>query len=285
MILVTGAGGKTGQAILRQLDRRGAKARALVHNPAGVDAVLQAGAREALTGDFLSEADLNAAMQGVEALYHICPNMHPEEVRIGRAVLQAAKRAGVSHFVYHSVLHPQVSRMPHHWNKMLVEEMIFESGLPFTILQPCAYMQNMLGYWKRIVADGVYALPYPVETRISVVDLEDVAEAAAQVLTTPGHQAAIYELAGPQALSQAETAVLLAEALRREVRTEQIDRSAWERQVRAAGMADYAVNTLLAMFAYYEHFGFEGNPNALARLLGRPAHTLTQFIQRVIAGG
>lgn len=285
MILVTGAGGKTGQTLLGQLARREMAARALVHRSSDVDAAMRAGAREALAGDFRSEADLEAAMQGVDAVYHICPNMHPEEVRIGQAVLQAAKNAGVSHFIYHSVLHPQVSRMPHHWNKMLVEEMIFESGLPFTILQPCAYMQNMLGYWKGIISDGVYALPYPVETRISVVDLEDVAEAATIVLTAPEHNAAIYELAGPQALSQAETAALLGEALGREVRAEQIDRGDWARQVRAAGMADYAVNTLLAMFTYYERFGFEGNSNALGWLLGRPAHTLTHFIHRVIAGG
>ncbi len=63
---------------------------------------------------------------------------------IGKLVIDEARKAGVKHFVYHSVLHPQTEKMNHHWQKMHVEEMIFESGLPFTILQPAPYMQNLL---------------------------------------------------------------------------------------------------------------------------------------------
>lgn len=285
MILVTGAGGKTGKAILRQLNLRGAAARALVHHPADVEAALQAGAREAQAREFLEPNDLISALRGIDTVYHICPNMHPQEVEIARAVISAARQTQVQRIVFHSVLHPQTSGMNHHWNKLRVEEMLFESGLVFTILQPCAYMQNILGYWRALSESGVYALPYSVETRISVVDLDDVAEAAARVLTTDGHAHAIYELAGPQALSQAETAALLADAVGRAVRAEQADLGDWERKAHAAGMAEHTVKSLLAMFAYYEQFGFVGNSNVLAWLLGRPPHTFSYFIQRIIAGG
>ena len=77
--------------------------------------------------------------------------------------------------------------MTHHWNKLRVEETLFESGLSYTILQPASYMQNVLGGWQAIVEHGVYAAPYSVETRMSMVDLEDIAEATAVVLTEPGH--------------------------------------------------------------------------------------------------
>ena len=73
MILVTGAGGKTGRAILRQLNLRGAAARAWVHHPADVDAALQAGAREAQAGEFLEPNDLISALRGIDTVYHICP--------------------------------------------------------------------------------------------------------------------------------------------------------------------------------------------------------------------
>ena len=285
MILVTGACGKTGRAILNQLRARGAAARGLVHRPTDVEAALQAGASEALPGDFLSPTALDAALRGIDTVYHICPNMHPQEVEIARGVISAAQRAGVRRLVYHSVLHPQTSGMSHHWNKLRAEELLFELGLAFTILQPCAYMQNIQGYWKAVTETGVYALPYAVETCISVVDLEDVAEAAARVLTGEEHAHAIYELAGPQALTQVETARLLAAALGREVRAEQIQRADWERQARGAGMAEYAVQTLLAMFAYYEQFGFVGNAKVLTWLLGRPANTFSHYIQRLGAGG
>ena len=89
--------------------------------------------------------------------------------------------------VYHSVLHPQIEAMPHHWEKMRAEELLFAAGLDVTVLQPTAYMQNILAGWRDIVEAGIYRVPYPVESRISLVDLDDVAAAAALVLTQPGH--------------------------------------------------------------------------------------------------
>src|SRR5690606_34210295 len=102
----------------------------------------------------------------------------------------------------------QTEEMPHHWNKLRVEAWLFESGLDYTILQPAAYMQNVLGNWRRLIEEGVYAVPYPAETRMSLVDLQDVAEVAATVLTDPGHTGAIYELAGPEALTQTQIATI-----------------------------------------------------------------------------
>jgi uncharacterized protein YbjT (DUF2867 family) len=113
--------------------------------------------------------------------------MNPAEVEIGEGVIVAACAAGVEHVVYHSVLHPQTEAMPHHWSKLRVEEKLFESGLAYTILQPAAYMQNVLAYWEAIMEHGVYPVPYAVEARLSMVDLEDVARSAALILTEPGH--------------------------------------------------------------------------------------------------
>ena len=119
---------------------------------------------------------IRKATEGVRAVYHICPNMLPDEVGIGETVIAAATSAGIERFVYHSVLHPQTEKMPHHWHKLRVEEMLIESGLPFTILQPTAYMQNLLVAWQAIYEQGVYAVPYTVGSRLSLVDLADVAE-------------------------------------------------------------------------------------------------------------
>jgi uncharacterized protein YbjT (DUF2867 family) len=99
-------------------------------------------------------------------------------VAFARTVVAAALAKGVSRFVYHSVLHPQIEAMPHHRAKMRVEEMLFASGLELTILQPAAYMQNILGARRSVIHDGVFRVPYPVETRLSLVDLHDLADAA-----------------------------------------------------------------------------------------------------------
>jgi uncharacterized protein YbjT (DUF2867 family) len=216
----------------------------------------------------------------VRAIYHICPNMSPDELLIGQILLRAVRAAELEHFVYHSVLHPQTEAMPHHWQKLRTEELLLEAGLPYTILQPAAYMQNVLAYWDQIVQQGVYAVPYGVETRLGMVDLEDVAEAAATVLTEGGHAGATYELAGADVLSPVKVAAILERQLARPVHAQAVPLDVWERGARASGVEDYQVETLLRMFRYYENYGFWGNPNVLSWLLRRPPTTFATFVER-----
>ena len=286
MILITGATGKTGQAVIAALALRGARGlRALVRpggqsSPAAKKISAQA---EIVVGDLLDTDALTAACSGVHALYHICPNMHPQETAIGRKVIAAACAARVSRFVYHSVLHPQVESMPHHWNKMRVEEMLCAAQLSFTILQPGAYMQNLLPDWLTISERGVHRVPYPPDTRLSLLDLADLAAVAALVLTEPGHSSATYELCSTPGLTQTQLAACFSEQLNRAVRTESISLSDWEKAARARGLADYAVATLLAMFRYYALQGLCGSPNVLRWLLAREPTTLAAFVQRTAA--
>ena len=144
MILVTGAGGKTGKAVVRALAAARAPVRAFVRRADHEAALLACGAQEVAVGDMRSAADWGRTAEGVRAVYHICPNVHPDEVPIGQAAIAAARAVGVEQFVFHSVLHPQTEAMPHHWNKLRVEEAVLASGLPFTIFQPAPYMQNVL---------------------------------------------------------------------------------------------------------------------------------------------
>ncbi|NOX60490.1 MAG: NmrA family NAD(P)-binding protein [Chloroflexi bacterium] len=282
-ILLTGAAGKTGRAILAALHRRGAAVRAWVRRPEQVDEMLALGAEEVMVGDLLDERVARQALHGIRAVHHICPNMHPDEVRIGKIMLTAAQRAGVRHFVYHSVLHPQTESMPHHWNKLRVEEMLFESGMPYAILQPTAYMQNLLAYRRQILEETRFALPYRPEARISLVDLVDVAEAAARVLTEPGHEYATYELVGTPPLSQIEVAKALSAHLGRPIRVEQTPIAVWREQAARAGLSEYAIETLSKMFRYYDAFGLEGNPRVLTWLLQRKPTALHEWIARVFS--
>ena len=284
MVLVTGASGKTGQAVVAALARAGAPTRALVRRPSQIEALTKLGARQAMAVDLRLTPELRRAFENMSAVYHICPNVNPDEVEIGRRVIGAAKEAGVEHLVLHSVLHPQTEQMPHHWNKLRVEEALFESGLSFTILQPTAYMQNLLAGWKAITDDGVLRNPYPVATRLSLVDLEDMAEAAGIVLTRRGHTGATYELAGTPPLPQTEVAAILSDALGRPVRAEAQSIETWEALARTSGLGDHQRATLIKMFQYYERHGLVGNPNVLRWLLGREPTALVEFARRTARG-
>jgi NAD(P)H dehydrogenase (quinone) len=125
---------------------------------------------------------------------------------------------------------------------------------------------------------GVLRIPYPADTRLSLVDLDDVAEVAARVLTQDGHVGATYELAGTAPMSQTEVAAAIGAALGRAIRVEAEPVEAWEARVGAAGMGDHERITLAAMFRYYARHGLVENPNTLRSLLGRAPHDLAHFL-------
>ena len=289
MLLITGAGGKTGRSLVKVLSKVESVC-AFVHRDEHVSVAKGLGTGKVIVGDMHDDSAVHSAIQGVRSVYHICPNMDPDEVLIGKLVIDAARKVGVEHFVYHSVLHPQTEKMNHHWQKMRVEEMLFESGLPFTILQPAPYMQNLLASWKSIVEEGILRVPYSVNSKFSFVDLEDVAEVAKIVLTEPDHINATYELAGTPPLSHAEVAEILSRVLNRTVRAEKEEISDWRHHAstalatnaRSAQREEYAIENLVKMFEYYDQWGLVGNPNVLRWVLKREPTSLESFVERTL---
>lgn len=278
MILVTGASGKTGKAIIKSLSENEGVC-AFVRNEKHVETLKSLGAEKVIIGDLLDKSTLLSATKNIGAIYHICPNMNPHEVEIGEIILDVAKQNEVEHFVYHSVLHPQIEVMNHHWQKMLVEEMIFKSGIPFTILQPAPYMQNLLQNWKSITENGILKVPYSVEAKFSFLDLEDLAEVVKNVLTEPNHKNAIYELAGTKPMSHVEVAEIFSKVLKREVKAEKEEIRDW--RVAVSGLSEYALENLVKMFEYYDKWGLVGNPNTLKWVLQRESNSLEGFVDRI----
>ena len=285
MILVTGAAGKTGRAVITALARKKQSVRALVHREEQVRPVEELGATDILVGDMRSIEILERAVDGVESLYHISPNVDPGEFQMGKSIVASAVSAKVGHFVFHSVLHPQVEAMPHHWMKMRVEEALLGSGLDFSILQPAPYMQNLHGQLGAILEQGVYEVPYSVNAPMSLVDLEDVAEAAAEVLASPTHAGATYELAGPEILTPKQVAGILSRHLNRVIRAAQISFESWKQRAQTAGLGSSQVDTLAKMFAYYDCNGLWGNPLTLKTLLGRQPVSFSEYVERAIQSG
>ncbi|HET6597376.1 MAG TPA: NmrA family NAD(P)-binding protein [Anaerolineales bacterium] len=279
MLLITGAGGKTGKALIRALSKAEGVC-AFVRREEYIPVAKSLGAENVIVGDMGDEATVRSAMTGVRAVYHICPNMSPDELVVGNLVIGEAQKAGIQHFVYHSVLHPQTEKMNHHWQKLRVEEMIFESALPFTILQPAPYMQNLLAGWESILDEGVLRVPYSVHSKFSFVDLEDVAEAARIVFSEPNHKNAVYELAGTVPVSHLEVAEILSRVLKREVGAEELEISDWK--IGAKGLNEYAIENLIKMFEYYDRWGLVGNPNVLKWVLRRNPTSLEGFSDRIV---
>src|ERR1700730_5398670 len=104
MILITGAGGKTGKTILKALAARGARVRALVRSSAHEAALRAMGASDVAVGAMDDPAALSRATGGVQAIYHICPNVSPHEIGFATALVAAATDSGVLRLFFYSLL-------------------------------------------------------------------------------------------------------------------------------------------------------------------------------------
>ena len=172
MVLVSGATGKTGRHIVASLIERGHAVRALAHSERSRHALEVTGVQDVVMADMLDPSALLRAMDGMHAVVHIGPAMHQKETVMGENMIDAARAAGVSRFVYSSVAHPQIEGLLNHQAKLPVERYLIESRLSYTILQPMRYMQNVSV--PEVVEKGVFTLPYSLDVQMSFVDLADV---------------------------------------------------------------------------------------------------------------
>lgn len=284
MILVTCATGTAGRAAVAALAARGAPVRAHLRDTAREAELRCLGAREIVLGDVADEDVIRRALQGIRAVYLITPPLSDSEIDIGRGWIAAAQDAGVGRFVYHSVAHPQIRAMPHHWDKLKVEAALIDCGLAATILQPTSYMQNILRDRDRLMKLGELAAPLSVDMAMNIVDADDVGEAAARVLTEPGHEQAIYELGGPESLTRAQMAEILTDCLGRPVRAVEVSMRVWLRRTTVA-RTSFQRRRFAAMYRHYDAHGVPGNPNVLAMLLGRPPTDFRSCTRRLLRNG
>jgi uncharacterized protein YbjT (DUF2867 family) len=282
MILVTCAGGKTGNAIARALVSAGEPVRAMVRRDSSLAAVDALGVAERCAGDLTNADDVTRATDGVTEIYYIAPNMSPDERCNGTNMIDAAKLRGVRRFVFHSVLHTQIEELAHHWERHFVEQDIINSGLPFTILQCGSYMQNMLPGWPKMVQTGVHSMAYDIDAPMSLVDLDDVAEAAVKIMTEDGFENGMFEIAGP-AITLREKATILSDVLGKPIQAEKQPLEAILAHGRELGFSDFTLATMAKMFPYYDAHGLVGSAKILGWILDRPPTDFETFARRIAA--
>ena len=282
-ILVTGASGRTGRRVISQLLARNQPVRAFVRRPEAARELLDMGVADCILGDLEQESDLRRALADVGRVLHICPPMHPAEDKLAASMIHLCEAQGVERFVLYSVLHP-LADVPHHRRKLDAELALLNSGLAYTILQPCRYMQHLNAIWPQVRDQGLHPMPFDSKARFSLVDLQDLAEASAKVLVEPGHEYATYQLAGPQRLSMEDCAGVLTDVLGREVTAVARSDEDFRRGAQAAGMPAERIEGMAIMNTHYTAHGLSGNPNVLRWLLGREPTGFAAFVKRELMG-
>lgn len=262
LVAVIGAAGNTGRPLLRALARRGVPTRAVLRDEARARSV--SGVGEVAVANLANIEDLTRALGEAAAVHFIPPLFNAKEEQYAANVLRAASAAGVRRVVYHSVLHANTPRMPHHVRKARIETMIRESPLAWTIVQPAMYTTMPLRFFQR--AEAALEPPFSVASKFNPIDLDDLSETVASVLGEEGHDYATYELAGADTLSFREMGDVLAGILGRPVAVREIDP---ETALRRRNFDPEMQAQARAMYAHYDEHGLRGNSRILRMLLGR----------------
>lgn len=280
MVLVTGASGQVGCAVIRALKQRGLAVRAFIHTPANEEKVREAGAAEVFIGDMNKEDDLESAFRGVEAVYFICPAADPNEDGIGQKMIQAAQAQGNVYFVYHSVLHSVLQDMPHHKKKLHVEQMLVDSGLTYTIVQPAVFMQMLMPAVKSVGGGGPLIQKFFLtnDTRMNLLHLDDLGEAVGAIFSSREYENGTYELCGKENYSLADLEAAFSQAAGKAITSAYIPDEVFLSQMGMAPDA-YKAQTLLTMFRHYNTHSFCGNSRVLTQILGREPRTLVEFVK------
>jgi uncharacterized protein YbjT (DUF2867 family) len=282
MILVTAANGNQGKLLIPKLLAAGQSVRACVRSETSAKILRALGVQEVVVGDISESATMARAVRGVDKVYHVGPTIHPREREMGFAVVDAARTEGVQHFVFSSVLHAITTDLVQHEIKRDIEEHLLSSGLEFTILQPSNYMLPLK--LRPAFAKGVFELSWSLDRRQSMVDLGDVTDVAALVLTdSQRHTGATYELVGPGRYTAHELGAIIAGVLGHSIEVRQIDADTYLKAWVGDGdpaQFTHQVTVLRAISTRYSSHDFIGNPNVLTWLLQRPPTTFEEYVRR-----
>ena len=250
MILVTGATGSNGTELLKLLSTRGVPARAMVRSTDKADAIAGLPGIEVVAGDFDDGASLDRALHGIKRAFLLTNSTDRAEAQ-QMSFVAAAKRGGVRHVVKLSQFAADeaspVRFLRYH---AAVERAIREAGLDYTFLRPNLFMQGLLSFAPTIKAEGRFYATVG-EAKVSTVDVRDNAAAAAAALTGEGHAGKTYTLTGPEALSHAEIAAKLSDALGRTVTFVDVPLEAMREALSHASMPAWQADGLIEDYAHY----------------------------------
>ncbi len=280
MILLTGVTGKTGRETAQQLLKKGAPLRAVVRDEAKA-APLKAAGIELVVGDLADADTVRRALKGVETAFLLLPNGKSQR-EVEMQFTDLAVATGVRHLVKMSsmeaVAHAQTPIPQAHW---AVEEHIRASGIPWTIIKPNFFMQNLLASAASIKAQRKFSLPMGNGTT-GMADIRDIGAVCAEVLTGAGHAGKSYEITGPEVLTFHDVAARFSEVLGAHV--EYVPMPMEQFRSRMAGVLEpWHLNAVCELFLEIAETGLDHTTDTFRQLTGRDPISLGQFIRDNVA--
>lgn len=270
-ILVTGATGTVGSQVIRALlPEQAGSVRALTRK---ADARFPRGVTSTVAD--LATSELAESLEGVDAVFLLSDGLNIADN--DRRMAQACSRAGVRRIVKLSVLSAgyDVDDPITSWHRK-GEQHVRDSGVAWTFLRPTGFMSNALNWRAGIAADSRVTAPFPAG-RTAVVDPEDIGAIAARCLVEPGHDGAVYELTGPEALSLPEQVTILGRALNRDLHYVEANPSDVVAQMVSYGMPEALAHAVVELLRS-SHEAFNSVVcDDIPNVLGRPARAFADW--------
>lgn len=274
-ILITGATGNNGKEILRLLSEKGIATRAMARS---LSKATQLPDVEWVEGDFSDKTSLINAMQGIERAF-IVTAISPEHVQWHQNFYDAAKQAGVKHIVKFSGFGASTSStseiIRHHGES---DQLLKDSGLTYTILQPNSFFQNILGSLATINSQNAFYMPLK-NAKQSLIDVRDIAEVAVAALTESGHENKVYRLSGAESLSFGEVAKILSDNTNRDIQYVDVPPEAAKQGMMDAGMPEWHATALAEILSLFAEGAYAETTNDVEQVTGHAPRTFNKFVQ------
>ncbi|WP_091230704.1 SDR family oxidoreductase [Microbacterium sp. 3J1] len=277
--LITGATGNLGRLVIRSLLERGAAPESIIAGARDVSKASDLGVR-AVRVDYADPASLTAALDGVDSILLISGSEVGRRAAQHQAVIDAARAAGVTKFVYTSAPKATTSDLVLAPEHKATEEAIAAAGLPSVILRNNWYTENYAADLARGAETGVLAAGAG-DGRVASASRSDFAEAAAVVLLEDGHIGQVYELGGDVAWNYDDLAAAIGEVTGREVAYRRLTADEQLVALQSAGLDDGTAGFVVALDAGIASGALAETDGTLSRLIGRPTTPLIEGLRAV----
>nr|WP_201469054.1 SDR family oxidoreductase [Microbacterium hydrocarbonoxydans] len=278
-ILVTGSTGSLGRLVIASLLERGADPQSIVAGARDTAKAQDLGVRVAHL-DYADPSSIAAALEGVDSVLLISGSEVGQRVPQHQAVIDAAKAAGVTKFVYTSAPRATTSDLVLAPEHKATEEAIVAAGIPAVILRNNWYTENYAADVARAAETGVLASGAG-DGHVASASRKDFAEAAAVVLLEDGHIGQVYELGGDVAWNYTELAAAISEVTGREVSYQPLTADEQLAGLQAAGLDEGTAGFVVALDAGIAAGALSETDGTLARLIGRPTTPLVEGLRSI----
>ena len=277
MIIFTGLTGAVGTEIIKLLPEYAIQARGLVRNPDKAGALKAAGV-EVVCGDLGDPVALKQALQGCDKAFLLMGNAK-QQLALEKGFVDAAGAVGIGHLVKMSAngadLNSTALLKRYHGD---AEQYIRDSGLPYTLIRPNFFMQNMLHIAASIVEQDKFFMPMRAG-QTGIIDVRDVAHFILTVLTQPGHEHQTYEITGPELLSFHDVATQLSAVIGRDIRYMDVPAADFKQSLLQWVTDDWYVETVSELFELIAQGHGALLNDVYTRVTDRTPTTLRRFFQ------